>query len=124
MSRTAFAVFGILFFAAGLSAAQDDRMVPLNDLSTVSGEWKGTLAGTRGGEVPYTLVIGTDGSWRAVSPNGSSNGTMRVDNGIIQFRSATTGRAGTYTLYETAGQRVLRMRGEGGVSAELSQPAR
>jgi len=123
MSRMVCAVLGIVFFAAGLSAAQDDRMVPVNDLRTVSGEWKGTLAGTRGGEVPYTLLIGTDGSWRAVSPNGSSNGTLRVDNGVIQFRSATTGRAGTYTLYEAAGKRVLRMRGEGGVSAELSQPA-
>jgi len=97
-------------------------MVSITDLKTVSGEWKGTLAGTRGGEVPYTLVISTDGSWRAVSPNGASNGTMRVDNGVIQFRSATTGRAGTYTLHEAAGKRILRMQGEGGVSAELRQP--
>jgi len=116
------AVLSLVLLMAGLASAQDERMVPVTDLKTVSGEWKGTLAGTPSGEVPYTLMISTDGTWRAVSPNGASNGTMRVDNGVIQFRSATTGRAGTYTLYDAGGKRVLRMRGDGGVSAELRQP--
>lgn len=116
------ATVSMVLLMVGLALAQDERVVPVADLKTVSGEWKGTLAGARGGEVPYTVPISTDGSWRAVSPNGASNGTMRVDNGVIQFTSATTGRTGTYTLYDAGGKRVLRMRGEGGVSAELRQP--
>lgn len=122
MRQTVYAALSLVVLMAASAPAQDERVVPVTDLKTVSGEWKGTLAGTRGGEVPYTLMINTDGSWRAVSPNGASNGTMRVDNGVIQFRSATTGRAGTYTLYDVGGKRILRMIGEGGVSAELRQP--
>jgi hypothetical protein len=115
-------VLTLVLLAAGFAAAQDDRMVPVTDLKMVSGEWKGTLAGVRGGQVPYSLVIHADGSWRGESPNGATNGTMRIDNGVIRFQSATSGRTGTYTLYDASGKRVLRMQGEGGVSAELRRP--
>ena len=58
-------------------------------------------------------LVDEDGTWRAVSPNGSTNGVIRVEGGRALYRSYTTGRNGIYTLHEGEGQRVLRMEGEG-----------
>lgn len=115
-------VLALGVLATACAAAVQGRMVPVIDLKTVSGEWKGTISGVVGGRVPYSLLIHADGNWAGDSPNGSTEGTMRIADGVIQFRSQTTGRTGTYTLYEEGGTSVLRMRGDGGVSAELRRP--
>ena len=122
MAQLTRAIVAFVLLASGFAAGADDGMVPIADLGIVSGEWRGTLYGGRSGQVPYTLVIYADGRWKAESPNGSSNGTMQVDQGVVQFQSATTGRFGTYTLHESGGTRILKMQGEGGVWAELRRP--
>jgi len=99
----------------------EERPVPVSDLRELVREWQGSLSGVRGGTVPYTVWVSEDATWKAVSPNAPSNGTLRLDQGVIASFSQTTGRRGTLTLYEVDGKRVLRSQGEGGVSFEVKR---
>ena len=99
----------------------EERSVAVSDLKELVGEWHGSLSGVRGGTVPYTLWVSEDATWKAVSSNAPSNGTLRLDQGVIRFFSQTTGRRGTLTLHEVDGKRILRLQGEGGASFEVTR---
>jgi hypothetical protein len=110
-------VFATLLVRPPLYA--EERPVVVSNLKELVGEWQGSLSGVRGGTVPYTFWVSEDGTWKGLSPNGPSNGTLRLDQGVIGFFSQTTGRRGTLTLYEVDRKRVLRLQGEGGASFEV-----
>jgi hypothetical protein len=109
----------MIYLFAGVAAAADPAMKPIIDLKEIAGEWTGSLVGP-GGSVPYTLIVKDDGTWNASSPRGQTNGTVAVKNGTAEYKSSSTGRTGKYTLHEDGGKRVLKLTGEGGVSAELT----
>jgi len=108
-------------FLAGAVLYAEERPVAVSDLKELAGEWQGSLSGVRGGTVAYTFWVSEDATWKGVSPNGPSNGTLRLDQGVIRFFSQTTGRRGTLTLHEVDGKRVLRLQGEGGASFEVTR---
>jgi hypothetical protein len=116
------ALVAVLVVAPAAMAFQLSQK-PIVDLKEIALKWEGKLNSIgpdgRQRETPYTLVINEDGTWNAESPNGKSNGTVKVEGGVGKFKSKTTGREGKYILYETGGKRVLKLDG-GTASAELT----
>jgi hypothetical protein len=91
---------------------------PVTDLSSLAGTWQGTVYSRQGGASPTTVTIKPDGSgeWSA----GSERGTIRysIVNERIRW-SSSSGRAGTTTLHEGQGKRVLRsVSDDGSVQAQ------
>jgi hypothetical protein len=114
-------VVGMILAAVGCATALAARQV--TSLQQVAGTWGGTATGPRG-----TLSIKNDRQARrdlGVRPRGGNpprhTGTVQLVDGKLRARSATTGNASTWTLYEGDGKRVLRIVNDSGdASAELT----
>jgi hypothetical protein len=89
---------------------------PAQDLTTITGQWRGTMSG-RSGSTTATMTITPDGRYQTVldqsTPMGSVfPGTVKVEDGKFRYRSDRTGSTGTLTLHEAPGQRVLSVRAD------------
>jgi hypothetical protein len=74
------------------------------DMKQITGTWEGY----GGGGERFTMTIGEDGKYRAVGVDLEFVGQMQVSEGRFRFKSETTGRNGTVTLYEGEGKRILK----------------
>jgi hypothetical protein len=90
-------------------------LVPVQDVSSIAGKWKGPAGPGALGNSPAVIVEQTnnpDGTYEAVVIFSSgqrvpSKGTMKVlPDGTVAYEGQTT--AGVYRLYVLNGQRVIR----------------
>ncbi len=94
---------------------------PIQDFQNVAGDWRGSGQTARGKIFFLKLTIKEDGSLRTIANwSGGSNdntGTMHLNEGKIQFKSATNGETVTVTLYEgKKGKRQLKGRRPDGMT--------
>jgi hypothetical protein len=98
---------------ANVAAAQE--IVAVQDVSSLSGKWKGPGGPGALGNNPVVVVEQTnnpDGTYEAVVTLSSgqrvpSKGTMKAQpDGTVAYEGQTT--AGVYRLYVVKGQRVIR----------------
>lgn len=118
-----------LLMVAVLGCAASALAEPVTDLKSVAGKWAGHGRSPLGTN-PLEWTISEDGRVDVVAatPNGSITGVakMSLKDGKILYESGTS--AGTVTLHEHSGRRLLRYeglskRGNNPVGAELA-PAR
>jgi len=74
----------LIFLTDAAPSTAAERLARVDDLKALAGEWQGSLSGVRGGTVPFTLSVSEDGTWKGLSPNGPSNGTLRLEHGVIR----------------------------------------
>ena len=111
----------IILFVVNTTPTEGQSLPPeqvIDNLNAIAGTWNGTLKGPRN-NVPYRLTIREDGTWKAVSQNGVSGGTVQIVSQRVIFESRTTGRKGVYRLFEGKGERFLVLEGDGSVTAQL-----
>ncbi len=95
---------------------------PVSDLRAIAGKWEGSLSGP-GGSFPVTLVVKTDGTYEAETPTGPVTGTLQIVGSKIRFVNMF-GQAGTWTLHEGDGKRVLKTVRDDGTGTGEFTPAK
>jgi hypothetical protein len=95
---------------------------PITSVAAVAGAWTGVGRPAGSGSSPMSLVITPNGAYRASGPGAGAvlvEGQARLAGTALVLESAL-GRAGTATLYEGGGRRILRVTlDDGTVVAEL-----
>lgn len=116
MTRLVIAIAMVAAGCAGAASTPPQAQAPrseaapvatsINDARAIAGTWDGT-ARVSGSTFPYKLTIKPDGTWSAVTPQRTFEGRYTVKDGKANWVSDTTGSAGTWTLHEGGGQRML-----------------
>jgi hypothetical protein len=97
--------------------------VAITDLSAVAGTWEGNL-NTPSGRVPATVTIDSGGTYQTTVNGRLFPGVLTLDNGLLRTRSAVSGRTGTWTLRQSADQRVLVFQSDDSSVYGEARPAR
>ena len=94
---------------------------PVTSVSQVAGTWRGTGRGPQGAVVTVTTMIEPDGSYSAVIGPQTFTGKITLEAGTLHGRSNQTDSAGTWSLREGEGRRVLVYTSDDGrISAALT----
>ena len=94
---------------------------PIADGKMLVETWKGSVS-TSAASYDYTLTIKEDGTYLATSPTQRPlDGTWRLVDGGVVWRSNSTGRTGIGSLHEGNGRQVLRFLSGDGVSGEFTR---
>src|SRR2546425_12376803 len=103
LGTLAVVVLGLL---VARSVADAQTVLPpvkaITDLKSVAGAWDAVATSTTALSGPFIWTIHEDGSYEMAPPG--ATGTVRVSDGKLLYRSATTGRTGRLALYEGGGQ--------------------
>jgi hypothetical protein len=102
------------------------RPQAISKVSDVAGTWTGVGRPAGSGSWPMSLVIESSGAYRATGPGAGAvlvEGQIRMKGTAFVLESAL-GTAGTATLYETGGRRVLRVLLEDGTVVAEVEPTR
>src|SRR5437667_5154508 len=94
----------------------------VTDLKSLAGAWDAVATSTTAPSGSFLWTIREDGSYEMAPPG--VTGTVRVSDGKLLYRSATTGRTGRLTLYEGGGQRILRGGSDDGIYTFELRPSR
>ena len=98
----------VVVVAVGCASLQPVSGVPINSMSQVAGKWSGTMSpGSLGGEEPFYLTIGADGSMIATWGPNNSYGKVTLRNGRAKFDLEPGVREGPLRLYDEGGKRSL-----------------
>jgi hypothetical protein len=110
---------------------------PIVDVRNVTGKWVGPVtlvqpstdsrATQAAGTHHATLTINENGTWENVIPTltpGRFSGVFTVKDGVLRWRSHTTGAVGTYTLHESDGRRVLVISTDRATATGVLTPAK
>ena len=79
---------------------------PIDDVTTVTGTWKGTYVGG-GDSSSVTLMIKANGAYEGEDDNGIFKGTLQIKEGKILYQSADQ-RTFTLTLQQRKKKRTLK----------------
>ena len=118
--RTRQIVASVLTLTAIACASPPSAPVTATGVIPVTGRWSGQVP-FDGAVHSATLTIRADGTWTneiPTLPPGTFSGRAQLEQGHLRFRSDTTGRTGTFVVQEGAGQRVLIMKGDDGMTHE------
>jgi hypothetical protein len=113
----------VLIISTACAAATLPPAQPATDLKQVVGQWEGTGTSSTVRTFPVKLAIRPDGTYDAFTPN-RFTGTATVAEGRFRWKSAETGRTGTWTLHEGDGRRVIVMRTDDGTITWNLTPVR
>jgi hypothetical protein len=96
---------------------------PIQDVKVLAGDWQGWVSppgGVFGVKIRGTVTIKEDGSFVANVPGWPiSTGSIYLSGGQMLYKSNRPS-TGTVTLYEGAGERILRFLASDGVTAQAT----
>ena len=105
--RWGFAAIAVALLV-GCASFQSVEGVPITGMSQIAGKWAGTMnPGSVGGEEPFYLTIGADGTLTAAWGANSGYGKVTIRNGRAKFDMEPNVREGPLRLYDSGGKRTL-----------------
>ncbi len=79
---------------------------PIQDFQSIAGEWRGSGYSASGGTFSLIFVFKPDGAYAWTISGRDGKGTMRLEDGRIEWNSVMTGDLVTVTLHEKKGKRI------------------
>jgi hypothetical protein len=103
-----FATIALALAGGCASSLQPVQGAPIANAAQIAGKWAGTMSpGSLGGEEPFYITIGADGTYNAWWGANTGFGKITVKNSRAKFEMDPGEREGPLRLYDAGGKRTL-----------------